>query len=63
MDVCLEQIKRGFAWHYKAYELEQTDEDRVSYAIAEVRARNAKVGLWVERQNAIPPWNWRSRSF
>ncbi len=34
-DVCLEQIKRGFAWHYKQYEREQSVEDRSRYANAE----------------------------
>jgi len=57
-DVNLEQIKRGLAWHYKQYEMEQSSEDRVAYAIAEVRARNGKVGLWTDH-NAVPPWIWR----
>ena len=45
-DVCLEQIKRGMAWHYKQYEREQFVEDRSSYATAEEQARMIKMGLW-----------------
>lgn len=47
-DVCLEQIKRGFAWHYKQYEREQSVEDRSRYADAEKEARVARIGLWVD---------------
>lgn len=57
-DINLEQIRRGMAWHYKQYEMEQSDEDRVAYAIAEVRARGARTGLWMHR-DPIPPWLWR----
>src|ERR1035437_4706251 len=30
-DVTLEQVRRGMAWHYKAYEREQAPADRVAY--------------------------------
>ena len=58
IDANLEQVKSGLAWHYKRYEIEQTPEDRVRYADAEVDARNAKHGLWADR-NPIPPWEFR----
>lgn len=58
LDVCLEQIRRGLAWHYKKYEDEQPLEDRQSYANAEEGARKAKVGLWGDPA-PIPPWDWR----
>jgi endonuclease YncB( thermonuclease family) len=45
-DVCLEQIKRGLAWHYKEYEREQSVEDRSLYSIAEEQARIARMGVW-----------------
>ena len=45
-DVCLEQVKLGMAWHYKAYQREQLPEDRVLYARAELQAREQRVGLW-----------------
>ena len=53
-DVCLEQIKRGLAWHYKQYEREQSVEDRTRYADAEEQARIAKEGLWVDEQPIQP---------
>jgi endonuclease YncB( thermonuclease family) len=46
MDVCLEQVKLGMAWHYKTYQREQTPEDRVLYDRAESQAREQRVGLW-----------------
>ena len=58
VDVCLEQIKKGFAWHYKQYEREQTSEDRASYAEAERLARSAKLGLWTE-ESPIDPSKFR----
>ena len=35
LDANLEQVKRGMAWHYKAYEREQPETDRKVYANAE----------------------------
>lgn len=57
-DVCLEQIKRGLAWHYKQYEREQSVEDRSRYADAEKEARSARIGLWVD-DNPIEPLRFR----
>ena len=59
-DVNLEQVRRGMAWHYKAYEREQDVEDRSVYAQAEYEAQQGKVGLWVDPK-AIPPWDFRNR--
>ncbi len=59
-DVCLEQIKRGLAWHYKEYEREQSAEDRSRYADAEKEARIARVGLWADVQ-PIEPSKFRRR--
>jgi len=53
-DVCLEQIKRGLAWHYKQYEREQSVEDRSRYADAEKEARIARIGLWLDEQPTEP---------
>lgn len=47
-DICLEQVKRGMAWHYKKYQHEQSPEDRTKYSDAEKKARDAKVGLWID---------------
>lgn len=59
-DVNLQQVKRGLAWHYKAYEREQDVEDRSIYANAEHEAQRDKVGLWVER-TAMAPWEFRKK--
>lgn len=58
MDVNLEQIKMGYAWHYKKYEAEQTPNDRMTYADAEQSARIKHMGLWKD-SNPMPPWDWR----
>ena len=59
-DVCLEQIRRGMAWHYKQYARDQAPDDRGAYAEAEVAARAAGVGLWRDVA-PIPPWEWRHK--
>lgn len=51
VDICLEQVKRGMAWHYKQYQQEQTAQDRLSYAESETLARSMRTGLW---QDASP---------
>ncbi len=45
LDVNLEQIKDGMAWHYKQYEDEQSKADRRAYARAEREARAERRGL------------------
>jgi len=57
-DVNLEQVKRGMAWHYKAYQREQDVEDRSAYAQAEDQAQRSKAGLWADAR-ALAPWDWR----
>lgn len=57
-DANLLQIRLGLAWHYKAYEKEQSIVDRKTYAEAEVEARNRRVGLWQDSK-PIPPWDFR----
>lgn len=59
-DVGLGLVVAGLAWHYKAYEQEQTLEDRQSYAIAESRARAERAGLWLN-PSPLPPWEFRRR--
>jgi endonuclease YncB( thermonuclease family) len=60
-DACLQQVKDGFAWHYKQFESEQTREDRKLYADAEDAARAARIGLWID-PHPIPPWDFRHGS-
>lgn len=54
MDVCLEQVKLGMAWHYKTYQREQSPEDRVLYDRAESQAREQRVGLWQDPSPVEP---------
>lgn len=60
IDVCLDQVRRGMAWHYKQYQRDQTPADRQAYAAAEDTARANHVGLWRDA-NPIPPWAFRHR--
>ena len=46
VDINLEQIKRGMAWHYKQYQNEQSPEDRDAYAQYQSQAQERRVGLW-----------------
>lgn len=57
-DVNLTQVSRGFAWHYKQYQKEQTGSDRKLYSFAEQDARTAKRGLWNDAA-PMPPWEYR----
>ena len=60
IDAGLEQIKAGFAWHYKYYQMEQSEEDRSIYSEAELDARIKKIGLWKDEE-PMAPWVWRRR--
>ena len=53
-DICLEQVKRGMAWHYKQYQRDQSQEDRTSYGLAEKKARLARLGLWADDEPVEP---------
>jgi len=59
-DACRAQIEAGLAWHFKRYQMEQSPEDRSSYAEAETRARRDRVGLWKDAR-PIAPWEWRKK--
>ena len=58
VDANLEQVKTGFAWHYKQYASEQSVSDRALYSSAEEEARSTRVGLWRDPK-PMPPWEWR----
>ena len=58
VDANLEQVQRGFAWHYKAYQREQSANDRMLYDLAESEARTARKGLWRDAE-PTPPWDFR----
>ncbi len=59
-NVNLEQLRRGFAWHYKAHARQQTEQLREEYASAENNARSKKTGLWRDA-NPMPPWDYRKK--
>ena len=44
-DVCLEQLKRGIAWHDKQYANEQPKQGRETYSLAEQQAKLAHVAI------------------
>lgn len=58
VDANLEQVKTGFAWHYKQYASGQSVSDRALYAGAEDNAHSSHLGLWHDA-NPMPPWEWR----
>ena len=58
LDVNLEQIRRGMAWHYKAYQRDQSAADRQTYADAGHEAEDQRRGLWTDAE-PLPPWEWR----
>lgn len=60
LNVNLEQIRRGYAWHFKQYQGQQSEEMRNRYARTEESARQARNGLW-RMPNPEPPWEWRKK--
>lgn len=58
VDLGLEQIRAGLAWHYKQYQGEQAPEDRARYAALEAQARTRRAGLWKESE-PVAPWDFR----
>ncbi len=57
-DAGLHQVKAGLAWHYKQYQNEQSANDRLAYAEAELEARANRWGLWAD-SSPTPPWTYR----
>ncbi|MBI3146757.1 MAG: thermonuclease family protein [Pseudogulbenkiania sp.] len=58
-DVNLEQLKDGYAWHYRFYASKnQSAGDFSRYEAAEGQAREQQIGLW-EGRNPQPPWEYR----
>ena len=51
-EVNLYMIKQGYAWYYPF------TKNNPEYQQAEQEARQAKRGLWADK-NPIPPWEWR----
>ena len=57
-DINLSQVLRGYAWHFKRYQKQQSPSDRELYSEAEIDAKKNELGLW-EEKNPIAPWKWR----
>lgn len=57
-DAGLMQINSGYAWHYKQYASEQTQDDRIAYAKSESLARSRRIGLWQDN-DPLAPWDFR----
>lgn len=51
-----ELLKAGLAWHYVKYS------DSPDFQKIENRAREARLGLWVDPE-PVSPWTWRSKKF
>lgn len=54
IEINIEMLKTGMAWHYSRYDQTST------YINAEKQARTEKKGIW-SIKNAIPPWEYRKR--
>ena len=52
LDVNLQMVKEGLAWHYRKY----SKSDKLARAEAEAKA--GKKGLWAD-PNPVPPWDFR----
>jgi endonuclease YncB( thermonuclease family) len=52
VDVNLQMVKEGLAWHYRKYS------KSIELARAEAEAKAAKKGLWAD-PNPVPPWDFR----
>jgi endonuclease YncB( thermonuclease family) len=61
VDVGLEQVRAGMAWHFKEYQHEQTTQERLVYRDEENAAKAAKRGLWKDAK-PVPPWEYRRES-
>jgi endonuclease YncB( thermonuclease family) len=60
-DAGLELIKEGFAWAYAKYLPEASVAIQKNYTAAEAAARVARVGLWSDNDEPVPPWEFRKR--
>ena len=52
LDVNLQMIKDGMAWHYRRYS------KSAELSMAEAEAKAGKKGLWAD-PNPVPPWEFR----
>lgn len=59
-NINLLMVESGLAWHYKEYEDEQPEADRLLYDAAEKKARGTLFGLW-KQANAVNPSDFRKQ--
>ena len=52
LDVNLQMVKDGLAWHYRRYS------KSAELSMAEAEAKAGKKGLWAD-PNPVPPWEFR----
>lgn len=57
-NVNVEQLRKGFAWYYRAHKDQQSRSEREAYETAESLAKKERAGLWQD-PNPTPPWNYR----
>ncbi len=60
VDICLQQLVLGMAWHYKKYQNEQSVSDRALYSETEMKSKSLKLGLWTD-DTPMPPWEFRKK--
>jgi len=60
VDICLQQLVLGMAWHYKKYQNEQSVSDRALYSETELKSKSLKLGLWTD-DTPMPPWEFRKK--
>lgn len=60
LDVCLQQLVLGMAWHYKKYQNEQSATDRAVYSETESKSKSLRLGLWAD-DAPMPPWEFRKK--
>jgi endonuclease YncB( thermonuclease family) len=61
-DVGLRQIETGWAWYFKRYKSDLTDDIQSRYERAERQARADQHGLWAWSTAPEPPWKFRERT-
>ena len=54
IEINLEILQNGYAWHYKNYDNSE------EYSLAELNAKRKGIGLW-SMKNPIPPWTFRKK--
>jgi endonuclease YncB( thermonuclease family) len=62
VNVNLQMVRDCYAWHYTAYQNEQSSSDRASFSAADSSCKSARLGLWANGR-AMAPWEFRKYQF